>query len=74
MPRNHPEARYVYMTRRGRDACVSFYHHLSHQAVEDGGYTGNLEQFIADCEPRKAAVARLAANPTACGRVSSFGR
>lgn len=42
------DARYIYMTRDGRDACVSFFHHLSHQAVEDGGFTGGLDQFIAD--------------------------
>ena len=48
MPRNHDGARYIYMTRKGRDACLSFFHHLSHQAIEDGGYTGSLEQFVAD--------------------------
>ena len=32
MPKDSPHARYVYMTRRPADACVSFFHHLSHQA------------------------------------------
>ena len=31
MPRDSSDARYVYMVRRPTDACVSFYHHLSHQ-------------------------------------------
>ena len=42
------EARYIYLTRNGRDACVSFFHHLSHMAVEDGGYTGTFDQFVLD--------------------------
>ena len=48
MPQDSPDARYVYMTRRAVDACVSFYHHLSHQAEADGGYSGTLEAFIDD--------------------------
>jgi len=27
---------------------VSFYHHLSNQAVEDGGYTGGFEEFFKE--------------------------
>ena len=46
MPKSSPEARYVYMTRRAVDACVSFYHHLSHQSAEDGGFRGDLDEFI----------------------------
>ena len=48
MPKDHPEARYIYMTRRPQDACVSFYHHLSHQNVEDGGFAGSLDDFVRD--------------------------
>ena len=48
MPRDHAEARYVYMVRRGADACVSFYHHLTHQTVEEGGYDGSFDEFAAD--------------------------
>ena len=33
-----PSARFIYLVRSGRDACVSFYHHLSHQAEADGGF------------------------------------
>ena len=46
MPKGSDDARYVYMTRRAVDACVSFYHHLSHQAPEDGGFDGTLGEFI----------------------------
>ena len=43
MPKSSSHARYVYLTRRAADACVSFYHHLAHQAEEDGGFP------CADC-------------------------
>jgi hypothetical protein len=46
MPKGSADARYVYMTRRPVDACVSFFHHLSHQAEEDGGFRGTLPEFI----------------------------
>ena len=48
MPKSHPGARYVYMTRRGTDAAVSFYHHLAHQAPEDGQYQGTLAAFLSE--------------------------
>ena len=48
MPRGHAGARYVYLTRRAADACVSFYHHLAHQSADDGGYTGDLAAFVDD--------------------------
>ncbi|KAL1495431.1 hypothetical protein AB1Y20_016799 [Prymnesium parvum] len=41
-------AKYIYLTRDGRDACVSFFHHLSHQAVEDGGYRGGFDRFVVE--------------------------
>ena len=41
-------ARYIYASRRGRDACVSFFHHLSHMAPEDGGYTGTFDEFVSE--------------------------
>uniref|UniRef100_A0A7S4VMF6 Sulfotransferase domain-containing protein n=1 Tax=Ditylum brightwellii TaxID=49249 RepID=A0A7S4VMF6_9STRA len=41
-------ARYIYMIRRPDDACVSFYHHLSHQSIEDGGYSGSFDDFVHD--------------------------
>jgi hypothetical protein len=46
MPKSHPDARYIYMVRRPADACVSFFHHLTHQAADDGGFTGTFDQFV----------------------------
>lgn len=40
--------KYIYMTRHARDVCNSFYHHLSHQAPEDGGYTGSRSDFVKE--------------------------
>ena len=37
---------YVYVVRDGRDAAASFYHHLSSQAPEDGGYVGGWDAFF----------------------------
>jgi len=48
MPKSSSHARYVYLTRRAADACVSFYHHLAHQAEEDGGFPGTLEEFVTE--------------------------
>ena len=41
-----PSARFIYLVRSGRDACVSFYHHLSHQAEADGGFDGSFDEFV----------------------------
>lgn len=38
--------RYVYLARDGRDAAVSFYHHLSNQDPADGGYVGGWNAFF----------------------------
>lgn len=48
MPKSHPDARYIYMVRRPQDACISFFHHLSHQAEDDGGFVGSLDEFIRE--------------------------
>lgn len=48
MPKSHPGARYIYLTRRAADACLSFYHHLAHQAAEDGGFEGELDEFVRE--------------------------
>eukprot|EP00536_Pseudo-nitzschia_multiseries_P018794 jgi/Psemu1/265058/estExt_Genewise1Plus.C_31240003 len=40
-----PNARCVYVVRDPFDVVISFYHHLSNQAVEDGGYTGTFDEF-----------------------------
>ena len=42
------DIQYVYVTRDARDVCNSFYHHLSHQAPYDGGYTGGRSEFVRD--------------------------
>jgi len=41
-----PAARLVYVVREPSDACCSMWHHFSHMAPEDGGFTGSLEQFV----------------------------
>ena len=47
LPHQLPEnAKCVYVIRDPLDVMVSFYHHLSNQAVEDGGYTGSFEEFF----------------------------
>jgi hypothetical protein len=43
LPKN---AKCVYVVRDPLDVMVSFYHHLSNQAVEDGGFTGTFEEFF----------------------------
>ena len=40
------QGKFIYVIRSPKDACASFYHHLSHQAVEDGGYRGSLDDFV----------------------------
>ena len=40
--------KYLYATRSARDVCNSFYHHLSHQAPSDGGYTGSRSDFVKE--------------------------
>lgn len=39
-------AKYIYVVRDGRDVLTSFYHHLSNQHPEDGGFTGDFEAFF----------------------------
>jgi hypothetical protein len=41
------DCKYIYVYRDGKDACVSFYHHLSNQA-DSGPYDGSFEQFFED--------------------------
>ena len=50
-----PSVKLLYMTRAPRDVCNSFYHHLSHQAAEDGGYEGSREEFVRDWSDGKIA-------------------
>jgi hypothetical protein len=37
LPRFGGNARFIYLMRNGKDVCTSFYHHLTHQSIEDGG-------------------------------------
>jgi hypothetical protein len=70
MPKSHPGARYVYMTRRAADACVSFYHHLAHQAAEDGGFDGTLDEFIVEWSAGRAPFGSWSAPmPALCMQV-----
>ncbi|GMH84555.1 hypothetical protein TrST_g1323 [Triparma strigata] len=50
-----PTVKYIYMTRSPRDVCNSFYHHLSHQSVDDGGYKGSRSEFVKDWNEGKIA-------------------
>ena len=36
----------MYVYRDGRDAAVSFYHHLRNQSVDDGGFEGGWDRFF----------------------------
>lgn len=39
--------KYIYVYRDGRDACTSFYHHLSSQA-DAGSYERSFDEFVRD--------------------------
>ena len=39
-------AKYIYVVRDGRDVLTSFYHHLTNQHVDDGGFDGGFEDFF----------------------------
>jgi hypothetical protein len=40
-------AKYIYTVRDGRDVVTSFYHHLSNQHIDDGGFVGEgFEEFL----------------------------
>lgn len=46
MPKGE-KCKYIYVYRDGRDACVSFYHHLLNQADADP-FEGTFDQFFED--------------------------
>lgn len=39
-------ARLIYVCREPKDVVTSEWHHFSHMAPEDGGFTGDLEAFV----------------------------
>jgi hypothetical protein len=39
-------AKYIYLVRDGRDVLTSFYHHMTNQHPEDGGFEGDFEAFF----------------------------
>ena len=39
-------AKYIYVVRDGRDVLTSFYHHMTNQHPDDGGFQGNFEEFF----------------------------
>jgi hypothetical protein len=39
--------KYIYVYRDGKDACTSFFHHLSNQA-DSGPFEGNFDDFVSD--------------------------
>ncbi|CAB9507852.1 Sulfotransferase family cytosolic 1B member 1 [Seminavis robusta] len=41
-----PGTRYIYVVRDGRDTLTSFYHHMSNQHPDDGGFQGDFEAFF----------------------------
>ncbi|CAK0826511.1 unnamed protein product [Prorocentrum cordatum] len=43
-----PEAKYIYVVRSAKDVVFSFYAHLSHQALSDGGFSGSFEEFFIE--------------------------
>jgi len=46
LPRTGDMGKFIYITRSPLDACVSFYHHLSHQV--EGCYQHSLDDFFQD--------------------------
>ena len=40
------EAKFLYLIRDAKDVCTSFFHHLSHQALEDGGFEGTIDEYV----------------------------
>ena len=45
-PNNSGAIKYIYLVRNAFDVCHSFYNHLSHQSVSDGGFVGSESDFI----------------------------
>ena len=39
-------AKFIYVVRDGRDTLTSFYHHMTNQHLDDGGFDGDIEAFF----------------------------
>jgi len=48
VPQGNPDARYIYVYRKPRDACASFFHHLVHMKTEEGGIPDDVNSFVQD--------------------------
>lgn len=50
LPRMLPQGpcKIIYVVRDPKDVATSMWHHFSHMAAEDGGYTGELSDFVDD--------------------------
>ena len=48
MPAAESGGKFIYLIRDAKDVATSFYHHLTHQALEDGGFGGTIDQYIDD--------------------------
>jgi hypothetical protein len=51
-------AKYIYLVRDGRDTLTSFYHHMTNQHPDDGGYEGDFEAFFQDFLEGKIAYGK----------------
>ena len=43
---NDASVKYIYVVRDGRDVLTSFYHHMTNQHVDDGGFQGDFQAFF----------------------------
>lgn len=76
MPR-HSRARYIYVCRDGRDACCSFFHHLSSQRTKAGDrfvFEGSFADFHAKWVAGKVEFGRWTDHLAAWGRADGDPR
>lgn len=66
---------YLYVVRDGRDACVSFFHHMKSMAKEDGGFEGDFSIFFQEWLEGRLAYGRWTDHVAAwMGRERERGR